>query len=128
MTSRLTHPRSRFGFLCVDRHLTALVMLVFCLAGCQKTLQVDDPQLKPIQEMLESQLPVGSSEATVIQFLSSRGYATEPSEKPGTIVAIIRHIDTEKLMPVTARVTFYFDASRKLNTFEIVRTLNQPLT
>jgi hypothetical protein len=56
-----------------------------------------------------------------------RGYETEATDKPGTIVAIIRHIDTEKLQPVTARVTFYFDASGKLNTYEIVRTMNRPV-
>jgi hypothetical protein len=63
----------------------------------------------------------------VVEFLSARGYPTEPPEKPGTLVAIIRHIDTEKLQPVTARVTFYFDANGKLNTYEIVRTMNAPI-
>jgi len=28
---------------------------------------------------------------------------------------------------VTARVTFYFDANGKLNTYEIVRTINAPI-
>lgn len=112
----------------MSRTFVLLGALVFFLVGCQKTIQVDDPQLKPIQQMIEAQLPIGTSEAAVTQFLSSRGYSTEPSEKPGTIVAIIRHIDTEKLLPVTARVTFYFDATGKLNTYEIVRTFNQPVT
>ena len=96
-------------------------------SGCKKALQVDDPQLKPIQNMLETELPVGTPEAAVSQFLSTRGYPTEPSDKPGTLIAIIRHIDTEKLQPVTARVTFYFDANGKLNTYDIVRTMNQPV-
>jgi hypothetical protein len=96
-------------------------------SGCKKTLQVDDPQLKPIQNMLETELPVGTPEAAVSQFLSTRGYPTEPSDKPGTLIAIIRHIDTEKLQPVTARVTFYFDANGKLNTYDIARTMNQPV-
>jgi len=95
--------------------------------GCKKALQVDDPQLKPIQSMLETELPAGTPEAAVSQFLSMRGYPTEPPDKPGTLVAIIRHVDAEKLQPVTARVTFYFDANGKLNTYDIARTMNQPV-
>jgi len=95
--------------------------------GCKKALQTEDTQLKPIQELLETNVPAGTPESVVNQFLSTRGYPTEPEHKPGTLVAIIRHIDTEKLQPVTARVTFYFDANGKLNTTEIVRTANQPL-
>ncbi|MGB7846592.1 MAG: hypothetical protein WBL63_13320 [Candidatus Acidiferrum sp.] len=97
------------------------------LAGCSKMMRVNDPQLKPIQSMLEANLPVGTRESAVTQFLTIRGYPTEASEKPGTIVAIIRHIDTQRLQPVTARVTFYFDANGKLNTYEIVRTMNSPV-
>ena len=111
------------------RALTVLltVGVLFFLAGCKRAFQVDDPQLKPIQNMLETELPVGTPESAVSQFLSTRGYPTEPSDKPGTLIAIIRHIDTEKLQPVTARVTFYFDANGKLNTYDIVRTMNQPV-
>jgi len=104
-----------------------MASLVFFLGGCKGALKVDDPQLKPIQAMLDEKLPVGSTEGAVVEFLSARGYPTEPPEKPGTLVAIIRHIDTEKLQPVTARVTFYFDANGKLNTYEIVRTMNAPI-
>jgi len=107
--------------------LLALVGL-FSLAGCKKTAEVDDPQLKPIQQMLQTALPTGTTEAAVNQFLAVRGYPTVPTHEPGTLVAIIRHIDTEKLQPVTARVTFYFDANGKLNTMEIARTFNQPVS
>jgi hypothetical protein len=111
------------------RALTILLTagILFFSAGCKKVLQIDDPQLKPIQIMLETELPVGTPETVVSQFLSMRGYPTEPSDKPGTLIAIIRHIDTEKLQPVTARVTFYFDANGKLNTYDMVRTMNQPV-
>ena len=111
------------------RALTILLTagVLFFSAGCKKAFQIDDPQLKPIQIMLETELPVGTPETAVSHFLSMRGYPTEPSDKPGTLIAIIRHIDTEKLQPVTARVTFYFDANGKLNTFDIVRTMNQPV-
>ena len=122
-------PRTLRSISCHVRMLVLLLAtgVLFFGAGCKKTFQVDDPQLKPIQSMLEEELPVGTPESAVSQFLSMRGYPTEPSDKPGTIVAIIRHIDTEKLQPVTARVTFYFDANGKLNTYEIARTINQPV-
>jgi hypothetical protein len=107
--------------------LFSSLVLLLLLGGCQqKRTEVDDPQLKPIQEMLDAQVPAGSTQGAVNQFLAARGYPTEGSDKPGTVVAIIRRIDTEKLQPVTARVTFYFDANGKLNTTEIVRTFNRP--
>jgi hypothetical protein len=105
--------------------ITASLLLFF--AGCQKTLRVSDPQLRPIQDMLDAQVPPGTPEERVLAFIAARGYPTEPSDKQGTIVVIIRHIDTERLQPVTARVTFFFDANNKLNTFEIHRTMNQPI-
>ena len=97
------------------------------LAGCKNALKVDDPQLKPIQDMLEAQLPTGTPEGAVSQFLAMRAYPTEAVDKPGTIIAIIRHIDTKNLRPVTARVTFHFDANGKLKTVEIERTRNAPI-
>jgi hypothetical protein len=96
-------------------------------AGCkQQTPEVDDPQLKPIQAIIDQAVPIGTSQASVEEFISGRGY-TEQSGKAGTLVADIRHIDTQKLQPVTARVTFYFDANRKLITYEIVRIPNAPI-
>ena len=104
------------------------VAVLLLLTGCSKGLpKVTDPQLKPIQDMLEANLPIGTTEGAVLQFLSARAYPTEATNKPGTIVAIIRHIDTARLQPVTARVTFYFDANGKLNTYDIVRTMNAPI-
>ncbi|HXR33026.1 MAG TPA: hypothetical protein VN830_04940 [Verrucomicrobiae bacterium] len=90
-------------------------------------MQVDDPQLKPIQEIIQAQLPQGSTTDRVATFLSVRGYELETPEKPGTLVAIIRHIDTQTVRPVTARVTFYFDANGRLNTIEMVRIPNQAI-
>jgi hypothetical protein len=90
-------------------------------------MKVTDPQLKPIQEMLEKELPTGSSQQQVVMYLNNRAYPVERTSQEGTIIAIIRHIDTQKLQPVTARVTFYFDATNRLNTFEMQRILNQPI-
>jgi len=111
-----------------DRGWIAAILGVVLLCGCgAKSNEVEDPQLKPIQEMLNAQVPPGTTEGAVNQFLALRGYEMPAEHKPGTIVAVIRHIDTEKLEPVTARVTFYFDANGKLNTAEIVRTFNRPI-
>jgi hypothetical protein len=107
--------------------LLGALMSCLLIVACGKNNEVDDPQLKPIQEMLNTNLPVGSSEGLVTNFLATRGYHPEREHKPGTIVTVIRHIDTERLQPVTARVTFYFNAQDKLDTTEIVRTLNQPI-
>ena len=105
-----------------------LLLLGLLAAGCQKTfLQVDDPQLKPIQEMIETQLPKGSTTERVATFLSVRGYEQQAPEKPGTLVAIIRHIDRQTVRPVTARVTFSFDANGKLSAVEMTRIPNQPI-
>jgi hypothetical protein len=106
--------------------LFAATLVSAFLVGCgTSSNEVTDPQLKPIQEMVNSQLPVGSSEGTVQQFLVARGYPIEKTSRPGTLIGIIRHIDTERLQPVTARVTFYFDANGRLNTTEIERTFNR---
>jgi hypothetical protein len=107
--------------------LMIFAAFLLCLCGCKNAFKVEDPQLKPIEDMLKEKLPVGTTEGAVLEFLSARGYPTENSGKPGTLVAIIRHIDTQRLQPVTARVTFYFDANGKLNTFDIERTMNAPI-
>jgi hypothetical protein len=105
-----------------------LLLAAVLAAGCQKGYHVDDPQLKPIQEMIETQVPLGSTADRVTNFLSVRGYELQTPEKPGTLVAIIRHIDLQTVRPVTARVTFYFDANGRLNAVELTRTANRPVT
>lgn len=106
--------------------LLAVVALVGFSAGCkQQPGETSDPQVKPIQQMLQQNLPIGASDATVQTFLSSRGYTIETPDKPGTMVATIRHIDMQTVQPVTVRVIFYFDANGKLNTYEIRRIFNQ---
>jgi hypothetical protein len=105
--------------------LMILCAAILCVAGCQKIERTNDPQLKPIQTMLDAQLPQGTPEANVLAFLNNRGFPVLPDGKQGTIVTTIRHIDTETVTPVTARVTFYFDANRRLNTYEMQRTFNE---
>ncbi len=107
------------------RGVVVLAVVLLLAAGCKQAPRTTDPQLKPIQDMIDQQLPPGTPEASVLNFLDNRGYGVEPSGKQGTVVAKIRHIDTETVTPVTARVTFYFDANRKLNTFEMQRVFNE---
>jgi hypothetical protein len=103
-----------------------LALALAGLAGCQKMVRTEDPQLKPIQAMLEQQLPPRTPEEKVVLFLDNHGYPILAAEKQGTIVANIRRTDTAAMQPVVARVTFYFDANRKLNTFELQRPADEP--
>jgi len=104
-----------------------LLALAFTgLAGCGGAGKTDDPQLKPIQAMLEEDLPRHTPEAKVVLYLDNHGYSILAAQKQGTIVAIIRRKDTAAVQPAMARVTFYFDANRKLNTFELQRPENVP--
>lgn len=107
--------------------LGAVLLLAGGLGGCQKTLVTRDPALKPIQEMLEKSVPLGTPRANVAQYLASQGFPEERTDQPGVVIATIRKIDTERMKPVTARARFYFDANGKLNTFELHRIPNQPL-
>ena len=102
---------------------TALAMAG--LAACGGAGRTDDPQLKPIQSMLEAQLPPHTPQEKVVAFLDNRGYPILPAQKQGTIVANIRRTDTATVQPVIARVTFYFDANRKLNTFELQKPVSE---
>lgn len=95
--------------------------LLLWSSGCQKRARTDDPLLKPIQEMLDARVPPGTPEEKVLAYLTSRGYAVLPSQKPGTIVARIPIGDIEQVPVTTAQITFYFDANGKLNTFELQR-------
>src|SRR5882724_13145229 len=103
-----------------------IALAMAALTGCGGAGKTDDPQLKPIQAMLEEQLPRRTPEEQVVLYLDNHGYSILASQKQGTIVAIIRRKDTATVQPVSARVTFYFDANRKLNTFELQRPEDAP--
>lgn len=118
--------RGTFPLLRGTRSTLLLALAVAGLAGCGGAGRTDDPQLKPIQSMLEEQLPPHTPEEKVVAFLGNRGYAILPAQRQGTIVANIRRTDTATVQPVIARVTFYFDANRKLNTFELQRPASEP--
>jgi len=100
-------------------------ILLLGSAGCRKTVRTEDPQLKPLQEMLDAQLPPGTSEEKVKAFLTEHGYFAVPSQKPGTLVVLIPIAQNREPSASAARVTFYFDAHGNLNTFELSRALSE---
>ena len=105
------------------------VLAMLALAGCKQSGHTSDPRLRQIDEMLDSQLPTGTARSRVSFYLSSQGFPLESSSDPHAIVAIVRHVDTETLQPATARVTFHFDASDNLKSYELVTaagTASQP--
>jgi hypothetical protein len=96
------------------------ILLILPLAGCKGKGHTSDPRLRQIDELLDAQLPAGSLKARVAVYLSSQGFPLQASNDPRAIVAIVHRVDTETLRPVTALVTFHFDARDKLQSYEIV--------
>jgi hypothetical protein len=96
------------------------ILLILPLSGCKGKGHTSDPRLRQIDELLDAQLPEGSLKARVAVYLSSQGFPLQASNDPGAIVAIVHRVDTETLRPVTALVTFHFDARDKLQSYEIV--------
>ena len=95
------------------------VFLALVLTGCKSSAHTSDPRLRQIDEMLDSQLPQGTARSRVIFFLSSQGFPLENTGDAKVIVATVHHVDTDTLQPATARVTFHFDASDKLKSYEL---------
>jgi hypothetical protein len=107
--------------------LVLAVMLAAGVGGCKTSAHSSDPHLRKIDEMLDAELPKGTPMTRVNVFLSSNGYRVEDSGKPRTIVAIVRHIDTDTLRPATARVTFHFDTSERLTTYDLAPAPDEPI-
>jgi hypothetical protein len=107
--------------------LVLAVVLVAGVAGCKTSAHSSDPHLRKIDEMLDVELPKGTTMTRVSVFLSSRGYRVEDSPKAHTIVAIVRHIDTETLRPATARVTFHFDPRERMTTYDLAPAPDEPI-
>jgi hypothetical protein len=95
------------------------IVLLLTLAGCARGSHTSDPRLRPIDEMLNSELPQGTPKTRVVFFLNARGFPIENSSDARIVVAVVHHVDTATLQPATARVTLHFDASGKLTTYEL---------
>jgi hypothetical protein len=102
-------------------------LLVFAGYGCKRTAHTSDPHLKKIDELLNAQLPPGTPRSRVDFFLNSRGYRIVYAPDKTTIVAVVRHIDTETLQPATARVTFHFNSNEKLISYDMQAAPDDPL-
>lgn len=126
MALRFSFLRRTFSPRCGELGRVVLALALAGLAGCGGTGRTEDPQLKSIEAMLEQQLPPRTPEEKVVLYLDNHGYPILAAQKQGTIVANIRRTDTATVQPVVARVTFYFDANRKLNTFELQRPVGAP--
>jgi hypothetical protein len=96
------------------------IFVTLVLYGCKQGAHTSDPRLRPIDEMLDAQLPEGTAKSRVFLYLSSQGFPIENTGDAHAIVAIVHHVDTQTLQPATARVTFHFDAADKLKSYELV--------
>jgi ATP-dependent 26S proteasome regulatory subunit len=95
--------------------------------GCRKSAHTSDSRLRQTDEMLNTQLPPGTPLARVDHFLKSRGYIVQNTQDKDSLVALVRHIDTDTLQPSTARVTFHFDSNRNLVSYELLLVPDAPL-
>ena len=95
------------------------VFTILVLSGCQQSGHTSDPRFKQIDEMLDSQLPPGTAKSRAAFYLSSQNFPVENTPDPREIVAIVHHVDTDTLLPATARVTFHFDARDNLKSYEL---------
>jgi hypothetical protein len=109
--------------------LLACVLLLSLLSasGCKSHSHTSDSRLQKIDEMLNSKLPPGTPMSRVDHFLKSRGYSVEDSPDKNSLVAVVRHVDTDTLQPATARVTFHFDSNRNLISYELQSAPDAPL-
>ena len=108
--------------------LASAVLLSSLMAfGCKTHSHTSDSRLQKIDEMLNAQLPQGTPRPRVEYFLNSRGYQLENSPDKAALVAVVRHIDTETLIPATARVTFHFDSNEKLVSYDLQPAPDAPL-
>jgi hypothetical protein len=125
MITTYTHPAGR------SRRLAARMPAWFFLflavaAGCSSHTHTYDPKLRKIDELLDAHLPRGTSKDRVGFFLTTRGYKIDGSPDAHTVIAIVRHIDTETLQPSTARVIFHFDANARLISYDLQRAPDVP--
>ena len=101
-------------------------LLLAIAAGCSSHTHTYDPKLRKIDELLDARLPKGTSRSRVGFFLTTRGYKVEGSPDVRTVIAVMRHIDTETLQPSTARVIFHFDANDRLISYDLQHAPDLP--
>jgi hypothetical protein len=105
------------------------LFVLLAIGGCKQTTHTSDPRLRQMDEMLEAQLPAGTPKTRVEFYLSSQGFPVQNTNDAHVIVAIVHHVDTDTLRPATAQVTFQFDKSDNLKSYELAPapdSLQQP--
>jgi hypothetical protein len=125
MITACTHPTGRSRRLAA-RMPACFFLLLAIAAGCSSHTHTYDPKLRKIDELLDARLPKGTSRSRVGFFLTTRGYKVEGSPDVHTVIAVVRHIDTETLQPSTARVIFHFDANDSLISYDLQRAPDLP--
>ena len=118
--------RSSNTFIFLLRFFLVTVSLLPMLGGCKTGAHTSNPHLRQIDEMLDAQVPQGTPRSRVTFFLSSQGFPLENTRDAKAIVAIVHRVDTDTLQPETARVTFHFDASDKLKSYELATATDSP--
>ncbi len=105
------------------------LFVLLAIGGCKQITHTSDPRLRQMDEMLEAQLPAGTPKTRVEFYLSSQGFPVQNTNDAHVIVAIVHHVDTDTLRPATAQVTFQFDKSDNLKSYELAPapdSLQQP--
>ena len=102
---------------CLALALPFLFLLSF---GCSDpNRHTTDSSLRQIDEMLNTDLPKGTTKEKVVLYLTSRGFEPTTLLDRNAIVANVSHIDTDTLRPASAEVTFVFDAGNNLISYEM---------
>src|SRR5271156_651841 len=127
MIRRLNSPRAPSTLQSLLLLGCVVLLSLLSASGCKSHAHTSDSRLQKIDEMLNTQLPPGTSMARVDHFLKSRGYAVGDSPDKNSLVAVVRHVDTDTLQPATARVTFHFDSNRNLVSYELQSAPDAPL-
>lgn len=96
-----------------------LGLCLFAAIACKGHARTSDPKLKKIEEMLDGQLPPGTTLSRVTFFLNSRGYEYRIDGQQKKVIARIQKVDEETLTRVAARVEFEFDQNDKLVDYEL---------
>jgi hypothetical protein len=98
----------------------ALPLLLLLSFGCNDPYHhTADSSLRQIDEMLNTDLPKGTTKQKVVLYLTSRGFEPETLLDRNAIVATVSHIDTDTLQPSSAEVTFSFDSGNNLISYEM---------
>lgn len=99
--------------------LVAMAGIILLPAGCKIDSHTSDPKLKPIEKIIDQELPPGTTRDRVEYFLKTRGYDSAPQESGDKLIATINHVDLDTLQPVAARVTFHFDSTDRLVSYDL---------